>query len=62
MKMEAHRNLGSRVILGIILIAIGVIYLLKSFYFPIDIEIFSFPFILIVIGIIIMLNSGNKLF
>jgi predicted membrane protein len=62
MKMEVHRNLGSRVILGIILIAIGVIYLLKTFYFPIDIEIFSFPFILIVIGIIIMLNSGNKLF
>jgi len=60
--MEEHKNLGSRVILGIILIAIGVIYLLKSFYFPIDIEIFSFPFILVVIGIIIMLNSGNKLF
>src|ERR1035437_4167891 len=60
--MEEHKTLGSRVILGIILIAIGVIYLLKSFYFPIDIEIFSFPFILIVIGIIIMLNSGNKLF
>jgi predicted membrane protein len=60
--MEVHRNLGSRVILGIILIAIGVIYLLKSFYFPFDIEIFSFPFILVVIGIIIMLNSGNKLF
>jgi predicted membrane protein len=62
MKMEEHRNVGSRVILGMILIAIGIIYLLKSFYFPIDIEIFSFPFILIVIGIIIMLNSGNKLF
>lgn len=60
--MEEHKTLGSRVILGIILIAIGVIYLLKSFYLPIDIEIFSFPFILIVIGIIIMLNSGNKLF
>jgi predicted membrane protein len=60
--MEEHRNIGSRVILGTILIAIGVLYLLKSFYFPIDIEIFSFPFILIVIGIIIMLNSGNKLF
>jgi predicted membrane protein len=62
MKMEEHRNIGSRVILGTILIAIGILYLLKSFYFPIDIEIFSFPFILIVIGIIIMLNSGNKLF
>src|ERR1035441_9161627 len=60
--MEENRNVGSRVILGMILIAIGIIYLLKSFYFPIDIEIFSFPFILIVIGIIIMLNSGNKLF
>jgi predicted membrane protein len=60
--MEEHKTLGSRVILGIILIAIGLIYLLKSFYFPIDIEIFSFPFILVVIGIIIMLNSGNKLF
>ena len=60
--MEEHRNIGSRVILGTILIAIGILYLLKSFYFPIDIEIFSFPFILIVIGIIIMLNSGNKLF
>jgi predicted membrane protein len=60
--MEEHRNIGSRVILGIILIAIGVIYLAKAFYFPFDIEIFSFPFILVVIGIIIMFNSGNKLF
>ncbi|MDR3667381.1 MAG: LiaF-related protein [Ignavibacteriaceae bacterium] len=60
--MHEHRNFGSRVILGMILIAIGVIYLAKAFYFPFDIEIFSFPFILVVIGIIIMLNSGNKLF
>ena len=36
--MEEHKRLGSRVILGIILIAIGVIYLAKSFYFPIDIS------------------------
>ena len=60
--MEEHRNIGSRVILGIILIVIGGIYLLKSFNLPIDIEIFSFPFILVVVGIIIILNSRNKIF
>ena len=60
--MEEHKTVGNRVILGIILIAIGVIYLAKTFYFPFDIDIFSFPVILVVVGIVIMLNSGNKLF
>ncbi|MDR3668004.1 MAG: hypothetical protein P4L35_14280, partial [Ignavibacteriaceae bacterium] len=60
--MEEHRTLGSRIILGIILIAIGGLYLLKSFYPYLDIEIFSFPFILIIIGIVVMFNSRNKLF
>jgi predicted membrane protein len=60
--MEERRTIGSRVILGIILIAIGGLYLLKSFNPFIDIEIFSFPFILIVIGIVIMFNSRNKFF
>ena len=46
----------------IILIAIGVIYLAKSFYFPIRYRYFLFPLFWSSFGIIIMLNSGNKLF
>lgn len=61
MNMEEHRTLGSRVILGIILVAIGGLYLLKSFHPYLDVEIFSFPFILIIIGIVVMFNSRNKL-
>jgi predicted membrane protein len=60
--MKEHRNIGSRVILGMILIAIGVLYLAKSFNVLIDFDIFSFPFILMVVGTIVMLNSRNKLF
>jgi predicted membrane protein len=60
--MKEHRTLGSRVILGIILIVIGGLYLLKSFNPFFDFEIFTFPFILMVVGLIIMLNSRNKLF
>ena len=59
--MKEHRTLGSRVILGMILIVIGGLYLLKSFNPSLNIEIFTLPFILIVVGLIIMLNSRNKL-
>jgi predicted membrane protein len=62
MKMEERKTVGSRVILGMILIAIGVLYLGKSFNLLVDFEVFSFPFILLVVGTVIMLNSRNKLF
>ena len=59
--MEEHKTVGSRVILGIILIAIGLLYLGQSFL-PIEFEVHPFSFILLLVGIIIMLNSHNKLF
>jgi predicted membrane protein len=61
MNMQEHRTVSSRVILGMILIVVGLMYLSKSFNHPINIQIFSLPVILVVIGIIILLNSRNKL-
>ena len=60
--MREHKNIGSRVILGMILIVIGLLYLGKSFNMLLDFDVFSFPFILMVVGIVIMFNSRNKLF
>ena len=56
---------GSRNFLGLIIIAIGTLYLLKTLdfiSFNVSHIIFSFPFILFLIGVIILFNSGNKLF
>ena len=55
----------SRALLGTIIILIGGLYLLKSLdLISLNIShiIFSFPFILFAIGIIILINSHNKLF
>ena len=69
--METNNNiykknrLDPRVILGIALVVIGVLILLDNIYF-IDFDIpriiFSFPAVLIFIGILILLHGNNKVF
>ncbi|MGD1008245.1 MAG: LiaF domain-containing protein [Ignavibacteriaceae bacterium] len=63
MDNEYYHNTGSRAILGTIIILIGGLYLLKTLdLINLDISsiIFSFPFILFVIGVILLINSSGK--
>jgi len=58
-----HNNVDRRITLGIILIFIGGLFLLNSLDiidFRVSRIIFSAPFILFVIGILIMVNSGKR--
>ncbi len=55
----------SRILLGTILILIGGLYLLETLdliSMNIPYIIFSFPFILLIIGVIILFNSNHKVF
>jgi predicted membrane protein len=64
MNSEYHHTTGSRTLLGTIIILIGALYLLKTLdLINLDIShiIFSFPFILFVIGIVLLINSRGKL-
>jgi predicted membrane protein len=65
MNSENRHTTGSRALLGTIIIFIGALYLLKTLdLINLDIShiIFSFPFILFFIGIVILINSGSKVF
>jgi predicted membrane protein len=56
---------GARIFVGIVLIVLGGLFLLDNLdiiYFDIPRIIFSFPMVLIVLGIIIMINSRKKIF
>ena len=58
-----HNYVDRRITLGIILIFIGGLFLLNSLDildFRVSRIIFSFPFILLIIGILIMVNSGKR--
>ncbi len=58
-----HNNVDRRITLGIILIFIGGLFLLNSLDiidFRVSRIIFSAPFMLFVIGILIMVNSGKR--
>ena len=62
-----HRdsNPNKRITVGIILIFLGAIFLFNTldiFSFRVTHVIFSFPFILMIIGILIMVNSSKKVF
>ena len=64
MNNEYNSHTGSRTLLGTIIILIGALYLLKTLdLINLDVShiIFSFPFVLFAIGIIILLNSRGKL-
>lgn len=65
MNSEYNPQSGSRVLLGTIIILIGGLYLLKTLdfiSFNISHVIFSFPFILFIVGVIILINSRNRVF
>lgn len=59
-----HSSSGSRITVGTILIILGGLYFLQSLNlldFSIANFIFSFPFIVFIFGIFILINSRNKL-
>ena len=62
--MEENKTVGSRVVLGSVLIVIGCLFLAKSAgMISLDLPyiIFSFPFILSVVGVLIMVNSRKRI-
>lgn len=63
--MTEHSGMDKRITFGIILIAIGGLFLLNTLDvidFHASRIIFSFPFILFVVGILILINSSKKVF
>ena len=61
--VENRSRSNSRFVLGFILLIIGVLFLLDNLnylYFDIPHVIFSFPSILIIVGILILVNSEKK--
>ena len=60
-----HNHQNNRVAVGLILILIGVLFFLKTLgiiFFNVFHIVFSFPFILFAIGLIILINSRKKFF
>jgi predicted membrane protein len=60
-----HNGIDKRLALGAILIFLGALFLLNSmdiFHFSIAHVIFSWPFVMFIIGIFILLNTSKKLF
>jgi len=60
-----RKKTDTRVILGIGLVIIGALILMNNFYiFDLDVPriIFSFPSILIIVGILILMHGNNKVF
>ena len=61
--MSQTNNSNGRVWLGAILIVLGSLFFLKNFHFNIlNFNILSWPFLLLVIGIIILLNHKDSFF
>ena len=61
--VENRSKTNSRIIIGFILLIVGVLFLLDNLnflYFDVPHVIFSFPTILILIGILILVNSERK--
>jgi predicted membrane protein len=61
----ANTGIDKRITFGAILILIGGLFLLNTLDivdFKVSRVIFSFPFILFMVGLLIMINSGNKIF
>jgi len=62
--MEENKPVGSRVVLGSVLILIGVLFLARSagmITLNLPYIIFSFPFILAVVGVLILVNSRKRI-
>ncbi|NWF90256.1 MAG: hypothetical protein HXY50_12455 [Ignavibacteriaceae bacterium] len=63
MLKSEHSN-SSKLLIGAVLIIIGVLFLLRSFYilpFEVSHIIFSWRFILFIIGVIMLVQSDNKI-
>jgi predicted membrane protein len=63
--MLDERRSGAKILIGLLLVAIGTLALLGSLDildFRISRIVFSFPFILFIIGVIILVNSTKKVF
>jgi predicted membrane protein len=61
--MEDNKPVGSRVVLGSVLILVGVLFLARTagmITLNLPYIIFSFPFILSVVGILILVNSRKR--
>ena len=61
--VENRSKTNSRIIIGFILLIVGVLFLLDNLnflYFDVPHVIFSFPTILILIGILLLVNSEKK--
>ncbi len=62
--MEENRTVGSRVVLGSVLILIGLLFLGRTagiISLNLPYIIFSFPFILAVVGVLILVNSRKRI-
>jgi len=62
-RYHSDSNSNKRITIGIILIFLGALFLLNTldiFSFKVTHVVFSFPFILFIIGILIMINSSKK--
>ncbi len=63
--MEDQRNSGSRYLLGLLLIIIGGLFFLQELniaYFGVGHIVFSWPFFIFVIGLVIVINARHKTF
>lgn len=61
--MSNQQNSHGRIWLGAILIIVGTLIFLRNFNFEfLHINIFSWPFILLLVGIVILINSKDSLF
>jgi predicted membrane protein len=61
--MSNQQNSHGRIWLGAILIIVGALVFLRNFNFQfLHLDIFSWPFILLIVGIVILINSRDSLF
>ena len=61
--MSNQKNSNGRIWLGAILIIVGTLIFLRNFNFEfLHINIFSWPFIMLLVGIVVLINSKDSLF
>lgn len=59
--MRNKQSNNSRIWLGVILIVVGLLIFMRNFHFNIlFVDIFSWPFILLIVGIVVLVNSRDS--